>query len=111
MLQGCRLEAERGNVQKILSVPKGSSSPFLSGAEGKAAALLARGAYSQYVSTAKGRPSACAKRLRQSQGTPLAAFFNISKQEINRIVPSLRRREDLALRILYHESFSSFFSS
>jgi len=29
--------------------------PVLSGAEGKAAALLARGAYSQYVSTAKGR--------------------------------------------------------
>jgi len=38
-----------GNVQKS------SSSPALSGVEGKAAALLVRGAYSQYVSTAKGR--------------------------------------------------------
>jgi hypothetical protein len=68
---------------------KSPSSPVLSYAEGKAAASLARGAYSQYVSTAKWRP-ACAKPLgplaRQSwlqrrarrQGTPLAAFFNIS---------------------------------
>jgi len=37
----------------------------LSLAEGKAAALLTRGAYSQYVSTA------------QRARTPLAAFFNI----------------------------------
>ena len=44
-----------GNVQKILSFPKGSSSPVLSGVEGKAAALLTRGAYSQYVSTTKER--------------------------------------------------------
>ena len=36
--------------------------PVLSGAEGKAAALLTRGAYSQYVSTAKGRLLVCANR-------------------------------------------------
>ena len=41
--------------KKILSFPKGSSSPALSGVEGKAEAILTRGAYSQYVSTAKGR--------------------------------------------------------
>jgi len=39
--------------------------PVLSGVEGKAAALLTRGAYSQYVSTANGRP-AYAKPLQQA---------------------------------------------
>ena len=38
-----------GNVQKS------PSSPVLSLAEGKAAAILTRGAYMEYVSTAKGR--------------------------------------------------------
>ena len=37
---------------------------------------VTHGAYSGYVSTAKWQP-ACAKPLRQRQGTPLAAFFNI----------------------------------
>ncbi|MDA0740021.1 MAG: hypothetical protein O3A59_14000 [Nitrospirae bacterium] len=44
MLQNRRPTAVRGNVQKS------SSSPVLSGVEGKAAAILTRGAYSQYVS-------------------------------------------------------------
>jgi len=50
--------------------------PALSLAEGKAAALVTRGVYTQYVNTPKGRP-ACAKLLRRRQGTPLAAFFTI----------------------------------
>ncbi|MDH5564552.1 MAG: hypothetical protein OEY91_13145 [Nitrospirota bacterium] len=64
---------------------KGSSSPVLSFAEGKAAVLLAASlkgrplfalrAYFLYVSTKNWRP-ACAKPLRRRQGTPLAAFFN-----------------------------------
>ncbi|MEE9232310.1 MAG: hypothetical protein V3U07_02535 [Nitrospirales bacterium] len=37
----------------------------------KAAGLLARGAYTEYVSTIMGRPT-CAKPLRRRQGTPLA---------------------------------------
>jgi len=47
MLQVGLLTSVGGNVQKILSFPKGPSS--------KAAALLASRAYFQYVSTAKGR--------------------------------------------------------
>ena len=47
MRQNRQQTSVRGNVQKHLSFPKGSSS--------KAAALLMRGAYSQYVSTTKGR--------------------------------------------------------
>jgi hypothetical protein len=38
--------------------------------------FLTRGAYSQYVSTAKWRPF-LREALRRRQGTPLAAFFNI----------------------------------
>ena len=53
------------NAQSEIDISNGrewskkSSSPVLSYAEGKAAASLTRGAYSQYVSTAKWRP-ACA---------------------------------------------------
>jgi len=47
-----------------LSLSEGSS-PVLSLAEGKAAAILTRGAYMEYVSTAKWRP-AYAKPLRQA---------------------------------------------
>ncbi len=40
---------------------------------------MARGAYTEYVSTPKARP-ACAKPLRRRLGTQLAAFFNISRK-------------------------------
>ncbi len=62
-----RLPAEAGSAK---------AGPVLSQVEGKAAALLTRGAYSQYVSTAKGRP-AYAKPLRQAwnaDGLPAVAF-------------------------------------
>jgi len=81
-----RTTAVGGNVQKS------SSSPVLSRVEGKAAALLTRGAYSQYVSTAKGRP-AYAKPLQQawnrwlvsrsfSEGWRLFSTFPILKKNI-----------------------------
>ncbi len=51
-----RASSVGGNVQKSPLFhppnPKGAKTPFSSG---KAAALLARGAYTVYVSTAKGR--------------------------------------------------------
>jgi len=42
---------------------------------GKATVLWALEAYTEYVSMAKSRP-ACAKPLRQRQGTPLTDFYN-----------------------------------
>jgi hypothetical protein len=76
--------------------------------EGKAAAILTRGAYMEYVSTAKWRP-ACAKPLRplarqswlqrraRRQGTPLAAFFNIPQMVILpcfKDIPSQKRARE-----------------
>ncbi len=56
-----------GMFKKILSFPKDSSRPFLSGVEGKTAALLARGAYASYVSAnaAKSGKSVSPKAAKQ----------------------------------------------
>ena len=43
--------------QRLRACSKKSSSPALSGVEGKAAAFFARGAYLLYVSTEKWRPA------------------------------------------------------
>jgi len=50
-----RLQIRVGSKKHALSLSKGSSSPVLSYAEGKATASFRRGAYFQYVSTGKWR--------------------------------------------------------
>jgi len=77
---GADTSSRRECSKPVLRLLEGKSvQPCPEGVDGKAAAILTRGAYMEYVSTAKWRP-ACAKPLRRRQGTPLAAFCNIPRR-------------------------------
>ena len=61
-------------------MPKGPSSPALSGVAGKAAAIFTRGAYSQYVSTGKGQE----RRWRLFSTDPYSIFTFALKRALDK---------------------------